>query len=222
MTLTLPLQCIPHSPLINLLFSVNYCSLIHDGSLLQILLYSFTVTKPRRFNWKTDMSAGIESWRAFSLIPESIQWEQFAYGSQSARIKMNLWMTRPCFFLCASSLAKKMNSRELLFRLSSDPEKEESRECGLGHCTYLFLLENFGMNFSQKMNLIMCLLNYLSITIERTFSYEELPSQPLLFYHVDELSPATNHKTSPRRWAFKMPCCYGEGSNVSFLVIFSL
>lgn len=49
-----------------------------------------------------------------------------------------------------------------------------------------------------KVNLIMCWLKFLSMTVERRFSFEELSSQTQLSFHMDEQSPATNHKTSRR------------------------
>lgn len=49
-----------------------------------------------------------------------------------------------------------------------------------------------------EVSLIMCWLKFLSVTVERRFSFEELSSQTQLSFHMDGLSPATNHKTSPR------------------------
>lgn len=60
------------------------------------------------------------------------------------------------------------------------------------------------------------------MTVEMGFSSEEFSYPTQLSFHMDELSPATNHKTSPRSCAFEMPCCFGEGSDVSSVVALSL
>lgn len=73
-----------------------------------------------------------------------------------------------------------------------------------------------------KVSLITCWLRFLSKTVEGRFSFEEFSSQTELSFHLGELNPATNHKTSPRSSAFKMPCCFGEGYDVSPVVTFSL
>lgn len=49
-----------------------------------------------------------------------------------------------------------------------------------------------------EVSLVMCWLKFLSVTVERRFSFEELSSQTQLSFHMDGLSPATNHKTSQR------------------------
>ena len=49
-----------------------------------------------------------------------------------------------------------------------------------------------------KVNLIICWLKFLSKTVEGRFSFEEFSSHTELSFHMGELNPATNHKTSPR------------------------
>lgn len=68
----------------------------------------------------------------------------------------------------------------------------------------LFPLQNFGMNFSPK---------WIWLCVGWSFSVWLLRGDFPLSFHLrlsffmDELSPTTNYKTSPRSWAVKMPCC---------------
>ena len=105
--------------------------------------------------------------------------------------------------------------RRASLQLPFHSDKEESSEYGLGKCTYLSShCRIFGMDFSQK---------WIWLRVGWSFPVWLLRGGfPMKSFHMGELNPATNHKTSPRSWAFKMPCCFGEGSNVSSVVTFSL
>lgn len=91
-----------------------------------------------------------------------------------------------------------MNAGELLFRLPSDPDKEEAVNVSWVTVPTLLPTAKFWDGLLPKVNLIMCWLKFLSMTVERRFSFEELSSQTQLSFQMDEQSPATNHKTSPR------------------------
>lgn len=89
-----------------------------------------------------------------------------------------------------------VNVRELLFKLPSDPEKEQSSEYGLSNCTYP-LSHCKILGWTSPRSEFGCVLAEVSLTVEGRFSFEEFSSQTQLSFHMDELSPATNHKTLP-------------------------
>lgn len=105
-----------------------------------------------------------------------------------------------------------MNVRRTSLQTTIGSRKGGKQWLWAGYLSLPLPTAKFWDGLLPKVNLMMCWLKFLSVTVEKRFSFEEFSFQTQLSFHMDELSPATNHETSSRSWAFKMPCCFGEGS----------
>lgn len=84
------------------------------------------------------------------------------------------------------------------FHTTSDPDKDESSECGLGNCTYLSSHYEILGGTSPRREFDYVLAEISSVRLlERDFPLKNLHPR-LSSFHVDERSPATGHQTSPR------------------------
>lgn len=131
-----PMQCIPHPPIVNLSLSVNYFS-CYSVVTIHLCFYSLTVTKPRRFNWKTDMRMSAYSWKSSSVWSQSADsgnrmlWLTICQNQNESVKDKTLLL--PLFIFPGLEV----QCRRVSLQLPSDSDKEESRECGLGNCPYL-------------------------------------------------------------------------------------